>query len=147
MKNNKGFSLVELIVVIAIMAILAAVAIPTFATFIEKANVASDEQFIADVQYAVELANTKFGKTVSAVDVNATNGDLNSVVYTIDGVEVTISINAENKATATAAANADAKTQEYYAVAQDVIDTIDWTYAFKSKDYVTGTPDAATPTT
>ena len=30
MKNNKGFSLVELIVVIAIMAILAAVAIPTF---------------------------------------------------------------------------------------------------------------------
>lgn len=56
MKNNKGFSLVELIVVIAIMAILAAVAIPTFAGFITKANQAADEGFANDVEYAVELA-------------------------------------------------------------------------------------------
>ena len=55
MKNNKGFSLVELIVVIAIMAILAAVAIPTFATFITKANVASDESLLNDIEYAVTL--------------------------------------------------------------------------------------------
>ena len=54
--NNKGFSLVELIVVIAIMAILAAVAIPTFATFIKKANVASDESYMNDIAYAIELA-------------------------------------------------------------------------------------------
>lgn len=57
--NNKGFSLVELIVVIAIMAILVAVAIPTFAGFINKANKASDDQFMADAEYAVVLANTK----------------------------------------------------------------------------------------
>lgn len=55
MKNNKGFSLVELIVVIAIMAILAAVAIPTFAGFITKANEASDESYLNDIAYAVEL--------------------------------------------------------------------------------------------
>ena len=55
--NNKGFSLVELIVVIAIMAILAAVAIPTFAGFITKANKASDDQFLNDVEYAVQIAN------------------------------------------------------------------------------------------
>ncbi len=57
MKNNKGFSLVELIVVIAIMAILAAVAIPTFAGFIGKAQTASDESFLNDIEYALELAS------------------------------------------------------------------------------------------
>ena len=56
--NNKGFSLVELIVVIAIMAILAAVAIPTFSGFINKANKGSDDDFMNTVQYSVDLANT-----------------------------------------------------------------------------------------
>ena len=56
MKNNKGFSLVELIVVIAIMAILAAVAIPTFASFITKAQDASNVQEVSDLVYAAELA-------------------------------------------------------------------------------------------
>ncbi len=61
MKNNKGFSLVELIVVIAIMAILAAVAIPTFASFITKAQRASDESFLNDIEYAIELAMAEEG--------------------------------------------------------------------------------------
>jgi len=61
MKNNKGFSLVELIVVIAIMAILAAVAIPTFAGFIGKAQEASDESYLNDIEYAVELHLAKDG--------------------------------------------------------------------------------------
>ena len=60
-KNNKGFSLVELIVVIAIMAILAAVAIPTFAGFIGKAQTANDESFLNDVKYAVELGYAEEG--------------------------------------------------------------------------------------
>ena len=38
MKNNSGFSLVELIVVIAIMAILAGVAVPTYSKYVAKAN-------------------------------------------------------------------------------------------------------------
>ena len=59
--NNKGFSLVELIVVIAIMAILAAVAIPTFATFIGKAQRSSDESFLNDIEYAIELARAEDG--------------------------------------------------------------------------------------
>ena len=42
MKNNKGFSLVELIVVIAIMAILAAVAVIGVSVYIPKAQQASD---------------------------------------------------------------------------------------------------------
>ena len=55
MKNNKGFSLVELIVVIAIMAILAAVAVVGVSVYIPKAQQANDEQMIADIKYAISL--------------------------------------------------------------------------------------------
>ena len=54
--NNKGFSLVELIVVIAIMAILAAVAVVSFSLYIPKAQQASDEQLLGDIEYAMTLA-------------------------------------------------------------------------------------------
>ena len=55
MKNNKGFSLVELIVVIAIMAILASVAVIGVSVYVPKAQKAADEQMVADVQKAVDL--------------------------------------------------------------------------------------------
>ena len=55
-KNNKGFSLVELIVVIAIMAILAAVAVIGVSVYIPKAQQANDKQLAADVMYAMNLA-------------------------------------------------------------------------------------------
>lgn len=58
MKNNKGFSLVELIVVIAIMAILVGVIAPQLIKFIEKSRVSSDYQLLnaiyAAVTYAIE---------------------------------------------------------------------------------------------
>ena len=72
MKNNKGFSLVELIVVIAIMAILAAVAIPTFASFITKANKASDESYMNDIKYAVELALAEEGGVPAGHEIRVT---------------------------------------------------------------------------
>ena len=53
--NNKGFSLVELIVVIAIMAILAAVAVVGFSMYIPKAQQASDKQMVADIEYVLSL--------------------------------------------------------------------------------------------
>ena len=44
MKNNKGFSLVELIIVIAIMAVLVTVIVPTMFQYIEKSKRAVDIQ-------------------------------------------------------------------------------------------------------
>lgn len=58
-RNNKGFSLVELIVVIAIMAILAAVAVVSYSIYIEKANEASDQQYLDNVDYIAQLLATE----------------------------------------------------------------------------------------
>ena len=56
MKNNKGFSLVELIIVIAIMAILVGVMAPQLIKYIEKTNVSSDTQLCDTVKNAVTTA-------------------------------------------------------------------------------------------
>lgn len=53
MKNNKGFSLVELIIVIAIMAILVGVMAPQLMKYIEKSNVSSDVQLCDAVRTAL----------------------------------------------------------------------------------------------
>ena len=42
-KNNKGFTLMEMLIVVAIIAILIAIAIPTFSSSLNKARVATDE--------------------------------------------------------------------------------------------------------
>ena len=56
MKNNKGFSLVELIIVIAIMAILVGVMAPQLIKYIEKTNVSSDTQLADTVCEAIVTA-------------------------------------------------------------------------------------------
>ena len=116
--NNKGFSLVELIVVIAIMAILAAVAIPTFAGFIGKANKAADEDFLSQVKYAVELANAgtaNFAVTEIEIEVSD-NGTFDEITYGETDVPKT------------------AVTGEDTEIA-DVRSIIDWDYRFKNSDY------------
>ena len=54
--NNKGFSLVELIVVVAIMAVLMAVLVPTLIRNVEKTRVQKDKSAIAEIHHATELA-------------------------------------------------------------------------------------------
>lgn len=53
-KNNKGFSLVELIVVIAIMAVLVGVLAPQFMGYVEKSREATDIQNLDSVRTQVE---------------------------------------------------------------------------------------------
>jgi prepilin-type N-terminal cleavage/methylation domain-containing protein len=56
MKNNKGFSLVELIIVIAIMAILVGVMAPQLIKYIEKSKVSADTQLADSVHTAILTA-------------------------------------------------------------------------------------------
>lgn len=82
--NNKGFSLVELIVVIAVMAILAAVAIPTFAAFIGKAQVASDESYLNDLEYAVELVAAEKNEQVTSLQVTIASNKVTVITVKTD---------------------------------------------------------------
>ena len=120
MRNNKGFSLVELIVVIAIMAILAAVAIPTFATFIGKAQKASDVDFMNQVVSAIELGHaTDANKELTALKVTLNaDGEIQSITYTL--TDTTLASN-----------NTEDKTINE-STDSDVAAVIDWNYEFKS---------------
>ena len=52
--NNKGFSLVELIIVIAIMAILVGVLAPQFIKYVESSKKSTDIQNASEIRAAVE---------------------------------------------------------------------------------------------
>ena len=52
--NNKGFSLVELIVVIAIMAVLVGVLAPQFIKYVEKSRESTDIQNVDSIRGAIE---------------------------------------------------------------------------------------------
>ena len=53
-ENNKGFSLVELIIVIAIMAVLVGVLAPQFIKYVESSKQSTDIQNAAEIRAAVE---------------------------------------------------------------------------------------------
>lgn len=54
--NNRGFSLVELIIVIAIMAILAAILAPQLMRYVDKARKSTDISNCNSIKVAVETA-------------------------------------------------------------------------------------------
>ena len=77
MKNEKGFTLVELIVVLVILAILAALLIPALTGYIDKAN---NQKVIATTRQVVMAAQTE----VSEAYAKASGGKLTEATLTKD---------------------------------------------------------------
>ena len=89
--RNKGFSLVEIIVVIAVMAILAAIAIPTFAHFINKANMASDIDFMNKLERAIIYASATKNDNVKLIEIevsiNTHDKRIEQIIYVLQTVD------------------------------------------------------------
>lgn len=71
--NNKGFSLVELIIVIAIMVILVAVLAPQFTKYVERSRVSTDVQTASEIATAVQVAAADGTLTTTSGVANPTN--------------------------------------------------------------------------
>lgn len=88
-KDNKGFSLVELIVVVAIMAVLMGILVPTLVRNVEKSKKQKDLSGIEEIRSTMEkcLADENF----SAIDgtVSCTGGKVIISTATATGSNVT----------------------------------------------------------
>ena len=87
MKNNKGFTLAELLIVVAIIAVVVAIAIPIFTTQLEKAREATDVANIRD--YYAEIATALLSGDLSdsgAAGTSATTQVGNNKTATVDGI-------------------------------------------------------------
>lgn len=81
-KNNKGFSLIELIVVVAIMAVLVGVLAPTYLRYVEKSRKSADIQAFASAMGAMKVVaadpalELASGQTMTIVFSKETNTDV-----------------------------------------------------------------------
>ena len=81
MKNNKGFSLVELIIVIAIMAVLVGVLAPTYLQYVEKSKKSNDVSTVDSIVNACEIG---------AIDPEVMTDPTLRLIITINNTQMTI---------------------------------------------------------
>lgn len=73
-RNNKGFSLVELIIVIAIMAILAGVLAPQFVKYINRSRKSTDIQNAQQIATAISAEFADTATTAAIAEQEITDG-------------------------------------------------------------------------
>ena len=73
-KNNKGFTLMEMLIVVAIIAVLVAIAIPTFTSALEKSREATDAANLRAAYAEVTVAALTEEDTANGVTRAGTDG-------------------------------------------------------------------------
>lgn len=121
-KNNKGFSLVELIVVVAIMAVLMGILVPTLVKNVEKSKKQKDASAIEEIRTTMvtNLADPTYS------DLEAT------IVYDAQTLEIT-----KGGVTVSGSTTAADVSSFLTAVSGDVKDWKFTSKAYKAKDKVT----------
>lgn len=125
-KNNKGFSLVELIVVVAIMAVLMGILVPTLVKNVEKSKKQKDASAIEEIRST--MVTTLADPTYSDIEATIVYDD---TTIDIDDPGTTGRITAVSPIT-------DAEVKTFLtAVSADVKDWKFTSKAYKAKDKVT----------
>lgn len=94
-RNNKGFSLVELIVVIAIMAVLVAVLAPQFTKYIDQSRKSNDAATVSGIVTAAQVGIA-----------DTTNYSIDSDTYTITLTKSSAAVVTKSDGTAVTASDA-----------------------------------------
>ncbi len=89
--NNKGFSLVELIIVIAIMAVLIGVLAPQYLKYVERSRVSADADQVDTLISAVEIYSADKGVAEGGSINIATDGKVTVTDHT-SGVKISDAI-------------------------------------------------------
>ncbi len=113
-ENNKGFSLVELIIVIAIMAILVGVLAPQFIKYIESSRQSTDISAASEYRAAVEAYVAEQGLETGTIDVTVTpTGMYASVDLSDVGLAAGAATETKTKSTGWVAAGSTANVASY----------------------------------
>lgn len=86
MKNNKGFTLIEVMIVVAIIGILAAIAYPSYDEYVKRGNRTEGQAFLHDVAARQERyfsQNNEYADTAAKLNVS-TSSETGKYTLTID---------------------------------------------------------------
>ena len=95
MKNNKGFTLIELMIAVALIGILSAIAYPNYLEFIKSTHRSVAENEMLDISYKLEKVKTKSFSYTAAIDDDGKIQDFIHIGYTPRNGDLRYTFNVE----------------------------------------------------